>query len=114
MRPLDDLVRYLEGQGAVDPGDPIQRLGLGDSARETVQDETVLAVILRDAILQQVDDQLIRDKLPSVHILLGFLSKRGVICNGLAENVAGGHGRHPHLFDEECRQSALTGARSAE
>ena len=42
------------------------------------------------------------------------LSKRGVICNGLAENVAGGHGRHPHLFDEECRQSALTGARSAE
>ena len=39
-----------------------ERLCLGDGTRETVEQEAILAVILRNAVFQKLDDQGIRNQ----------------------------------------------------
>lgn len=62
---LDDLVRYLESQSTVDLCDLVECLSLRDRARKAVKDEAALAVALCDALLEQVDDELVRYSLPA-------------------------------------------------
>ena len=107
---LDDFVRHLESQCAVDACDLVESLSLRDRAREAVKDEAALAVALCDALLEQVDDELIRYELAGVHVLLSRLAKGRIVLDCLAQNVAGGDARNAHLFDEVGCERALAGA----
>ena len=110
---LDDLVRYLESQSTVDLCDLVECLSLRDRARKTVKDEAALAVALCDALLEQVDDELVRYELAGVHVLLSRLAKGRIVLDCLAQNVAGRDARNTHLFDQVGRERTLAGARCA-
>jgi hypothetical protein len=58
---------------------------LGKSTRETIQDETTLAIISLDGILNQVDDKLIADKATRLHDGLGLLALK-ISVNGADSN----------------------------
>jgi hypothetical protein len=51
-------------------------VGLGNGARKTVEQITVLAVILGQAILDHADDDSVRHQAAGVHVLFGFKAQR--------------------------------------
>ena len=85
-------------------------LGLGNGAREAVEQETVGAVVLGDAFLHQVDDQVVADQTARVHDLLGFDAQRGAGLDGGAQHVARGNLRNAVLLADEGGLGALAGA----
>src|SRR5438552_1995501 len=65
----------------------VERLCLGERAREAVQDEAVLA---REALADQADHQVVGDELARVVDRLDTLSELGLARHRLAQDVAGG------------------------
>lgn len=64
--------------------------GLGDGAGEAVEDEAVLALLVRlELRLDHVDHDVVRDKAAGVHNLLGGLAELGLSLDLSAEHVAG-------------------------
>ena len=71
-------------------GRVLHRLGLRDGAREAVEQEAVGAIGLRDALLDQADDDVVADQAASVHHLLGGQAERRAGLDRGAQHVAGG------------------------
>ncbi len=78
----DLLVGHLEqergGERAPELGERlVERLGLGDRAREAVQDEAVGGLGALDLLEDHADDHLVGDELAAVHVALGLLAQVG-------------------------------------
>src|SRR5699024_1360930 len=59
-------------------------------------------------------DDIVRDELSVVHILLGLQAGLRLVFDGLAENVAGGDGGNAQLLAEDLRLCSFSGARCAQ
>ena len=113
--PLNLLVGDLNGDHRIelDTG-LLQGLSLGDGAGHPVQDIALLAVGLGQPLGDDADDDVVRDQLAGVHILLGLQAHGGAVGHGGAEDVAGGNGGDVQLLADDLRLSAFTGARGAQ
>ena len=88
--------------------------GLGGVAREAVKNKAVLGVVSLEALLDQVNDQGVRDELAGVHVALGLHAELGASLDGGTEKIAGGDVREAELGNELLSLSTLASARSAE
>ncbi|MCY1178554.1 hypothetical protein D9M73_189080 [compost metagenome] len=91
-----------------------QGFSLRNGAWETVEQETVGTVRLGDAVLDQVDDQLVGNQLASVHDRLGFQAQRGAGLDSGAQHVASGDLRNGEFFGDELCLSTFTGPGSSQ
>jgi hypothetical protein len=84
----------------VDLDDPIERLSqlaqegvegvrLGRRSRKSVQNETLLRIGVLDALLDETDDDRVRDELAGVHVALRLAPELGARFPGCAQHVAG-------------------------
>ena len=95
-------------------GQPVERLRLGQRAREAVEDPAGRGVGPRDPFLDHRDDQLVGDELARVHELLRLAAELGALGNVLAEHVARRDVRDPQLARERLRLRPLAGARRSQ
>ncbi len=113
--PLDDLVLGdLQVQDAVQLDallgeEHVERLGLAQVAREAVEQEAVLGVLLEHAVLGHPDGDLVRYQAACVHVALGLEPQRGALADVGAEQVAGGDVRDGQGLGEQVRLSTLPG-----
>ncbi|MNZ40105.1 hypothetical protein D3C78_576100 [compost metagenome] len=91
-----------------------QGFSLRDGARETVEQEAIRAVRLGDAVLDQVDDQLVGNQLASVHDRLGFEAQRSAGLDCGAQHVASGDLWNTEFFGDELCLSTFTGPGSSQ
>ncbi len=91
----------------------VQRLGLGHGAGEAVQDEALLAVGLRQAILDDADDHFIGHQFPGIHEFLGLAAHFGAFFDRGAENVAGGDLRNLEFVNQLLGLGAFASPRAA-
>lgn len=89
-------------------------LSLLNSAREAVQDETVLALGAVKVLLDHTDHNLVRDQLTAVHDFLGGLSKRGARSDSRAQKVSGGQMAHTIGLHQVRRLRSLTRSRGSQ
>lgn len=69
----------------------IQLLSLDNSAGESIENESVLALlVVLQVVLDHVDHDLVTDESTSIHDLLGLHTDLGLVGNGSAEHVTGG------------------------
>ena len=78
-----------------------QRFSLRDGARETVEQETLGAIVLGDALFDQTDDQIVGDQAASIHDFLDLLAKLGAGLDRCAQHVAGGDLRNAEALADE-------------
>ncbi|MNP30027.1 hypothetical protein D3C76_1230820 [compost metagenome] len=101
-----DLDHVVDGHAGV-----LQGFSLGDGARETVEEEAVGAIGLGDALLDQVDDQVIGNQATGVHHALGLQAQLGAGLDRCAQHVAGGNLRNAELLGDETGLSTFAGTR---
>ena len=89
-------------------------IGLGNGAGETVEEETLGAVGLGNALFDQIDDQLIADQGASLHHGIGLQAQWGTCLDCCAEHIAGRDLRDAVLLADEGGLRALSGARRAQ
>ncbi len=65
-----------------------QRLGLRDVAREAVEQEAALRVILQQPGLDHGDGDLVRDQVTAIHERLGLAAEFGAGADVVPEDVA--------------------------
>ena len=83
-------------------------MGLGEVAREAVEDEAAAGVRLAEALADHAEHQGVIHQAPTLHCLLGLAAKLGALGHGSAQQVAGGDLRDVHALYESLRLSALT------
>ena len=66
----------------------IERLGLGGRARETVEDEPVRAVLIRDRIADDADHDIVAHQLALGHHLLGLEAQLAARRDGRTQHIA--------------------------
>ncbi|BBG29918.1 acyl desaturase [Zymobacter palmae] len=113
---LDDLVIFnSDFDNVVDLDTSIlQRISLRNVARETVEQEAVDAVRMRNAFLNQCDDQIIGDQLPFGHDLFYLTAQLGTRLDRSTQHVARGNLRNVIVLADELSLSAFACARSAQ
>ena len=79
----DEVERYLALGEQCD-----RELGLRHSAWEAIEQAAVLAVLFRQTIDDDADDDVIWYELPGVHVAGGFLAERRAGLEGIAEHFA--------------------------
>ena len=89
-------------------------VSLGDGSREAVEQIAVRAVRLLYAVLDEPDDDVIRDQAALVHDCLGSLSELSAGLYGCPEHVSGGNLGNGILLGQKLRLSSLSGAGSAQ
>lgn len=95
---LDDAVGHLQGEDRVKADAvALQGFGLSDGTGYAVQDEAACAVGLGQPLLDDTDDDLIRNQLARVHIALGLQADGSALLDGCAQDIAGGDGGDAHL-----------------
>ena len=87
----------------------LQGLRLGNRARKPVKEESLLAVILREAFLHKTDDDVVAHKSPLIHDDLGGLAEFGAGLDSSAQHVARGNLGNAEALLNESGLSALTG-----
>lgn len=92
----------------------LERVGLRDGARETVEQVAVGAIGLGQAIAHQADDQVVRDQAARVHDLLGFQAQRRAGLDGGAQHVTGGYLRDAVVLGEKGGLGAFAGSGRSE
>ncbi|MGX1250830.1 hypothetical protein RKD48_003341 [Streptomyces ambofaciens] len=89
----------------------VQRLGLGDVPRETVQQEAALGVGLLHAVLRHGDRDLVRHEIAGVHVGLRELAQFGLLADVRAEQVARGDVRNVQRLGKAGGLRSLSGTR---
>mmetsp|Transcript_6315 Transcript_6315/g.25625 ORF Transcript_6315/g.25625 Transcript_6315/m.25625 type:complete len:609 (+) Transcript_6315:468-2294(+) len=89
-------------------------IGLRDGARETVEQETVGAIGLGNAFLDQGNDQVVADQGTGLHHRIGLETQRGAGLDGCTQHVAGGDLRNAESLADEGGLGAFAGARGAQ
>ena len=94
----NDLVLHLDGEGTVDlDTHGLHGLGLGDGPGHAVKDVALLAVFLGQPLLDDADNDIIRNQLACFHIAFGLNAHRGACLHGGSQDVAGGYGGDTEL-----------------
>ena len=107
----DHIVLDLQLQHLVDAdAHGLDGLGLSDGAGHAVQDETVGAVILCQAFLQDADDDLIGHQSASVHEALCLQAHLGAFLDSSAQDVAGADGGDVQLCADDLGLGAFARA----
>ena len=94
----DDLEVDIDEQSGVQRALQLGQHGvkshsLRGGTRETVQDDALLGVRLLDALLHQIDDQIIGNQLAGIHEALGLNAQGSLILNGSAKEGETGRRR---------------------
>ena len=115
----DDLAGHVQVDGGLELDaelrqQHLQGLGLGDGAREAVEQEAGLAVVLQEALAHDAHDQVVGDQIPGLHGGLGLLAKFGAFLDGGAQDVAGGDLHRTVDGGQLLGNGALTGAGGAQ
>jgi len=111
----DRRVRHVDFKHEVDVhAGALHGFGLRNGAGETVEQEALGAVWLRDAFLDQADDDVVTDQLASVHHLLGLQPERGAGLDGRAQHVAGRDLGDTVVLAQKCSLGAFAGAGGAQ
>ena len=100
---IDDPIDHNAGS--------VQSLGLRNGSRETVEDKTVFAVFLCQTILDDTDDDLIRDKLAGVHKGFRLEAHFRAAFQRLSQNIARRNGGYSEMFADNFCLGAFTGTR---
>ncbi len=96
------------------PQHRIERRGLIDGARKTVEDEAAPRVGFRKALPDHAEHDVVFDQQASIHGLLCLQPERSSVGDGGAQQIAGGDLRNAVPLDQTLRLSALTGAGRAQ
>src|SRR5665213_2747298 len=101
-------------QHVVEPGARVpEGLSLADGARKAIEQKAVKAICLRDTLLDQINDELIRHQLALVHDLSRGQPHRRTRVDGRPQHVASGNLRYAKFLHEKGRLRPLAGAWSA-
>jgi hypothetical protein len=114
----DDVVRRRHVQRRGEPPAHalellVQRVGLRVVAREAVEQEAVVALLL-DLVEDHLDHQRIGHELAGVHVRRRLLAELGLLLDMVAQQVAGRDVRKVEVLAQSRRLRALTGPRGAE
>ena len=90
----DDLGGHFEAQDGVERvarsgKDGVELLGLGQRAREPVEDEAAVEEVAGEALVDHLDDGLVGHELAGVHVALGFETGRRTHGRGGAKQLTG-------------------------
>ena len=77
--------------------------GLSQSAREPVEQETVFAIVLRDALFYHADNDVVAHQAALIDDFLGFQAQRRTGFNGGAQHIAS-----RNLRNIKCRSNKLS------
>ena len=99
-----DLQHLVDGNAHL-----VECLSLCDGTRETVKNVTVRSIRLCDAVLQDTDDDIIRDQRTAVHRSLCAQPQLSAVLDGLAEHIAGRDLRDAELCGDCFRLRAFAG-----
>ena len=80
---------------------------LRQRAREAVEQETVFAVILSNALFHHADDDVVTHQAARVHNLFGFQAQRRAGFDGGAQHIAGGNLRNTESGGNKLRLRAF-------
>src|SRR6218665_3389276 len=111
----DGLEGHVDFEDVIEPDAcGLQRIGLPNGAGKTVEQKALGAVRLRDALFDQIDDDVVTDQGPRVHHRLGLQAQWRAGLDGGAQHVAGGDLRDAVSLADEARLRALSGAGGAQ
>jgi|ADGO01.1.fsa_nt_gi hypothetical protein len=102
-KPLDErFTRDVEQQHRIerlaDLGEQVvERSGLLDVARESIEDESVRGIRSAEPIANEAENDIVGHELPGFHHGLGLQSELGAASNGIAQQVARRHLGHAVL-----------------
>ncbi len=88
MRSNTTLIGHVDLQDGVDVVALQEKLGLVTVAREAVEDETVVPVVLIEALLDDLFDDVVRDQFARRNDALDARGELGMALNVPAEDVA--------------------------
>jgi len=88
----------------------VERLGLGDRARESIENETALRIGFTDAVLDDPDDDVVGDQRAGLHHRLGLQADRRSRLDRGAQHIAGRELRDTVFPHQPRRLSAFSGA----
>src|SRR5690606_14759178 len=110
----DQLVWYVELQHVIHVDARFfHGVSLRNGAREAVQQETVTAVFLSNALFNQRDNQFVGHQFACVHDVFRLFTQLGARFNSGAQHVTGGDLRNTVFLHDELSLSSFTRARSA-
>lgn len=93
----------------------VEGLGLGDGTRETVKNETVLAVlVVLELTLDHADHDVVTHKTTLVHDLLGLLAKLSASLDLATEHITGSKVARLALLNKVGGLSTLSSTRGAD
>src|SRR5699024_7494239 len=115
----DDVIGDLEVEHAIQAlvvlgQQVVEDLGLFYRARESVEQEAVGGIVLRQAIFDHARGDVGWHELSGVHVAFSFYSQRGAFANVRAEEVSGGDVGNVQLFAEDCCLSTFASTGRAE
>ena len=85
-------------------------LSLDIGPRETVKEHSALALGLLGGILNETNDDLIRNELTAVHNFLSLLAKLGALRNSVSQHISGGEVAETQLISDARSLSTLSGS----
>src|SRR6185369_14043834 len=106
-----DVNQHCDDVVALFGGELIQTLRLCGRARKAVEDVTVLAVVLRSALFDHLNCQLIGNQLSPFHDIANFLRERRVGVFERAKDISGGDLWQMQPFLKQARLRAFSGTR---
>ena len=103
-------VRHLDFENEVDrDACGLKGFSLRNRTGEAVEEGAVHGVGLREAVLDETDDDVVGDELTLVHHGLGSQTERGARLDGGTKHVARGDLGNTELFADELGLRALAG-----
>ncbi|MPN15723.1 hypothetical protein SDC9_163057 [bioreactor metagenome] len=106
----EPLYGDVEVDDVVDRADFFQRLRLRNCARESIKEESVLAVVALNAVLHHAENHVVRNEFAPVDEALGRQPKLGSFAHFRAEHIPGGDMRNPEPGCDLDRLCAFSGA----
>ena len=115
----DDLGVNINEQGGIERAletdqHVVEGHSLGRGARETVENEALLAVGLAQALVHEVDDQAIGNQVARIHVALGLFAELGLVLYRSAQDVARGNMGRGEFLNQLGGLRTLAGARGAQ
>ena len=89
------------------------RLGLRNGARKSVEQKAPCAIGLGNALFDEVDDEIVADKLTRIHHRLGLYAQRSACLDGSTQHIARGDLRNAVFLANKGRLRAFASTRCA-
>src|SRR5690606_24737131 len=106
------LIIRMNFQNVVDlDSDDSQCFRLGDGPRESIEQETVPAILQTDTLLDQPNNQLIRNQSTRCHYIFYLETQRGLSLDRCPEHISRGYLRYGKGLCDNFGLRALSGTR---